>query len=583
MAMRITNNMIMKNSIKNINTTKTNVDKLNNQMTSQKKIDRASEDPVIAIRSLRLRNTQAQVDQYLNNNISDASTWLEATEEALNNMETTLSSALTELDSITGTLNLSDMQVKLQNLQALRDELYSEGNADLNGRSLFTGYKTDGTLTFLEEDSEASYTITEPLSYSNIEEKAYYADLVDVDDTITVPTDTDGNISVDGDTVVTDPQEVDNYRIRLSYANLTSGSATGFSITYDYARANDSYVSSAVYDTNTKTYQVTTTDSSGNTTTENYVYDDTTGTYVNENDATLTYDSTAGKIYKTDTTTYTITEIDYSTWEAADFAVPTADDATNNALTSDNTIYFVPETGELVLGSGVAANLKSLQADISLTYDKTGFEAGEIRPENYFDCTQYTASNPYPNGIEYTKEDQEIKYTVASNTTLTVNVQASDVFNADAGRDIDELINAMQAAIDAETKVANIEAMMEESQYSGEDAQAYLSNLLAAAQKEADYTQDNVTTLYSQYLTKFQNYEKDVTTALSDVGNKGSQLSLIKTRMTNQESTLESLISDNEDLDLSEIVINYTAAYNAYESALLAASKASDNTLLDYI
>ena len=134
MAMRITNNMIMKNSIKNINTTKTNVDKLNNQMTSQKKIDRASEDPVVAIRSLRLRNTQSQVDQYLEKNISDANSWLQATEEALENMKTTINSAVTELDSITGTLSLSDKQTKLQNLQALREEFYSEGNADLTNR-----------------------------------------------------------------------------------------------------------------------------------------------------------------------------------------------------------------------------------------------------------------------------------------------------------------------------------------------------------------------------------------------------------------------------------------------------------------
>ena len=52
--MRVTNSMISRNSMININSNKVNVDILNTQMTTQKKISRPSEDPVIAIRALRL-------------------------------------------------------------------------------------------------------------------------------------------------------------------------------------------------------------------------------------------------------------------------------------------------------------------------------------------------------------------------------------------------------------------------------------------------------------------------------------------------------------------------------------------------
>ena len=54
--MRITNNMIMGNTKTNINGNKINVDTLNSQMSSQKKINKPSDDPVIAIRALRLRS-----------------------------------------------------------------------------------------------------------------------------------------------------------------------------------------------------------------------------------------------------------------------------------------------------------------------------------------------------------------------------------------------------------------------------------------------------------------------------------------------------------------------------------------------
>ncbi len=49
--MRITNNIILHNTTGNINGNKVNVNNLNNQMTSQKKIQRPSENPVIAVRS----------------------------------------------------------------------------------------------------------------------------------------------------------------------------------------------------------------------------------------------------------------------------------------------------------------------------------------------------------------------------------------------------------------------------------------------------------------------------------------------------------------------------------------------------
>ena len=70
--MRITNNIILHNTSININGNKGNVDTLNNQMTSQKKIQRPSDDPVTAIRALRLRSTLSEIDQYYEKNIPDA-------------------------------------------------------------------------------------------------------------------------------------------------------------------------------------------------------------------------------------------------------------------------------------------------------------------------------------------------------------------------------------------------------------------------------------------------------------------------------------------------------------------------------
>ena len=81
--MRITNGIMMNNSLSNINKNKVLVDKLNTQISSTKKIQRPSDDPIAAIRALRLRSTYAELEQYLGKNIEDANAWMEITEGAL--------------------------------------------------------------------------------------------------------------------------------------------------------------------------------------------------------------------------------------------------------------------------------------------------------------------------------------------------------------------------------------------------------------------------------------------------------------------------------------------------------------------
>jgi flagellar hook-associated protein 3 FlgL len=53
--------------------------------------------------------------------------------------------------------------------------------------------------------------------------------------------------------------------------------------------------------------------------------------------------------------------------------------------------------------------------------------------------------------------------------------------------------------------------------------------------------------------------------------------------MSNQQTTVKSLKSNNEDKELSEVVIDYTSAYTAYQASLQAAGKLAKQTLLDYL
>ena len=81
--MRITNQMMINNNMANVQINKYQLNKLDTQFSTEKKISKPSEDPIIAIRALRLRSSLDQVTQYLGKNIPDASSWLKTTEGAL--------------------------------------------------------------------------------------------------------------------------------------------------------------------------------------------------------------------------------------------------------------------------------------------------------------------------------------------------------------------------------------------------------------------------------------------------------------------------------------------------------------------
>ena len=502
--MRITNNMIISNTKGNINSNKLNVDKYNTQMTTQKKISKASENPVIAIRSLRLSTTLSQLNQFADNNITDAIAWMNVTEDALTNMKDILTDIRTQcVNGSTDSLTTDDRQTLLDALKALSEQVYSEGNAEYAGKSVFTGYRTSSTLTFEEDEPETTYEITQQLDYSNLEEKRYYTGSVTVPEAITANT-------TECDTKIS---ENAYERIRLAY----NGDTTLTSVSYSYKEADGS-----------------------------------------ETTVDLTNDIT---VYETE-----------EAWEAA----------AGERVVGDDEIVYIETTGELIFGKNRANTISDTYASLTVEYTKKGFEAGEVKPEYYYDCVDITDDDPAKH-VAYTKEDQDINYTVATNTVTTINTQASDVLDTSILRDVEELINVVQRSIDANNKVTQLETMMAESQYQDEASQAMLQGYLDAAKKEADYADDNLQKTYESYITRFDGYMTKVNNAIIDVGSKQKSLSLTQTRVESQQTTIEELKSDNEDRDISDIIIDYYAAYNAYTSSLTAAGKINETNLLNYI
>ena len=141
--MRITNKIMQNNSLYNINNNKILQDKLSTQMSTQKAITRPSDDPVVAIRALRLRSSVSELTQYYKKNAPDAQSWIEVTGKGLS----TVTDILTDMNKQANKgankdYTSSELSIIVKQLQSLRDEFYATGNLDYAGRYVFTGYRT---------------------------------------------------------------------------------------------------------------------------------------------------------------------------------------------------------------------------------------------------------------------------------------------------------------------------------------------------------------------------------------------------------------------------------------------------------
>lgn len=244
--MRITNKVMQNNSLTNINTNKLLQDKLSTQMATEKKVNRPSDDPVVAIRALRLRTNVNQITQYYEKNVPDAESWLKLTEDAISSMTEVITDMYENATKGSNeNLKLDDKRTILTQLKSLRDEVYSTGNTDYAGRYIFTGYRTDTTLTFTTDETK-TYSITEQLDSSMLDTITHVTTgkLLDINE---------ANFDV---TDVEESNIASNqiHRLRLSYQNVDGTIPT---IAYKEKDAGGNYVDRTIncdvvslYDTN---------------------------------------------------------------------------------------------------------------------------------------------------------------------------------------------------------------------------------------------------------------------------------------------------------------------------------------------
>lgn len=502
--MRVTNQMVTDSSLRNMQKSMQRVSNLNQQVTTGKKISAPSEDPVVAVRALKLRTTCDQLDQYKKKNIPDALNWMDTTQSSIQNIYDRLQDVYYYCEQgSTDTFQTKDRQTIINELNSLKDAIYKEGGTTYAGRYLFSGYKTETNLVFQDTAAKEglSYNISQELSADDVEIKTVVKNEIDPDQL---------DSYLNGATYQK-PETADVYRMRLAYSNL------------DTAQGDIS---------------ITVKDAAGN-------------------DITIT----------------------------PNIKLP-ADSASYYEVGEDE-VNYIPETGELILGSKVYQDTIQNASSIEVNYNKSQFEVGDLRPEMYFNCTQTkTLQDGTTKTTDFTVDEdgQDIQYEVNFNQKITVNTEGKDVIRHDMGNKIEDLAAAVQDVLDIENTISKLKEKLNDPQYKNDEtAVAQINQMLEGADVELAMKREKMQKLFGNNMTNFQNFMEDVSAQQAKVGTTYSKLELIQTRVTEQAANFKDLKSSNEDVETEETAIEMYQAELVYEASLATTASVIKKTLLDYL
>ncbi len=166
--MRVTQQLLYNNVLTHTNSTLSKLMELNIQSSSQKRINKPSDDPNGAVTVLQNRTTLSQITQY-KSNITQAQGWLAMSDSTLTSINTNITTlkGLAE-QGATGTVTSDNREQISYQVRQIFEQLISQANTQYNGQSLYAGHKTNGpafeeTLWLTSNDgavSNASFSIS---------------------------------------------------------------------------------------------------------------------------------------------------------------------------------------------------------------------------------------------------------------------------------------------------------------------------------------------------------------------------------------------------------------------------------------
>jgi flagellar hook-associated protein 3 FlgL len=238
----------------------------------------------------------------------------------------------------------------------------------------------------------------------------------------------------------------------------------------------------------------------------------------------------------------------------------------------DDEIFFVAETGELILGADVVADMRAGN-DFTIEYNVSNLRIGDLNPQVFFNAMD-----------EDEGMDHRINFEFSPGIIMHVNAQARDIFTDRMYADLRNLLDFAESIVPPDRRLIE--------QYFLDPANNYNfapgSKELAAKVEErlVEETQLIMQALnhrVNNMLNFMEGHSNNAIGRHTELGVRMTRLDSMFTALDEDHTNLEGLKSDNEDVDFFDVLEKFRIMERAHEGALQVIANNIQLTLLGFI
>lgn len=156
--MRITQGMLSNNMLRNLSNSYTNLDKYLNQLSTGKKINKPSDDPVVAMKGMGYRTQITEVEQF-QRNTNEVNNWMDNSDAALDKATKALQK-MREL-AVQASNDTYDKEQRInimEEVNQLKEHLIDIANTKVNDKYIFNGTNTGTAPITIGQDNDDTGT-----------------------------------------------------------------------------------------------------------------------------------------------------------------------------------------------------------------------------------------------------------------------------------------------------------------------------------------------------------------------------------------------------------------------------------------
>jgi len=545
--LRVSTKMLYTQSVSYINKNLTALTELNEQSSSQKRVNKPSDDPTGSATILNLRTTLNSYTQY-SENVSTAQGWLSTSDSTL----TSVSTLLTKLKGLaeqasTGTVTADNRTQIAYEAREIYEQLIALANTKYQDKSIYAGQDTDDDAfaqALWMTTNNASLAASNSFSITGSSDTTVLVQFVNSgasSGSLVHMKDCDVRYSIDGGRTYLDGSLSVDGSGKITVNMPDSGTSISFAHDTDItisAASNSSYDAgtwmwirpTAIYKGDDADATATTVSSMG--TGSKLVSASARGSFSGNTVVRIDNDATMGGDIQ-----YSYSLDNGLSWVTGNTV---AADSTSNSTTLDiatGGLLTLTSNGTNMLHAGEQFVITPNTADVSLQVSAS--ESVQINDvgKDIFGGVYQSPSAVLANGGS--------KLGLASSNTSSLFGGGSSLYTSNGGTETKNMFET----------VGNLVAFLETNNQTG----------------------------VSQCLDSLKLAQTQITTALASVGGRENRLSTTKTILTNLTDSVTTQLSSVEDVDLTSLLTKLTQQETAYEAVLNSSSKIMQMSLMDYL